>query len=213
MSVGALARKVLGPRWFPRVAAGYRSLFVSVEKVADSVPALPPRAEILDVGGGDGAVLNALLRRLEDPRATMIDIGTRIGGALDGEWARRVRLLPGVSLRQYGEMEHAPPDLIVVSDVLHHVPPAERTQLFVDLRDFVAGRRTILFVKDVEPGSWRAGLGYLADRYVSGDRGVSLISEKTVGSLLAEAFPDAAVSPTNLSERDPPNYALVCRTR
>ena len=55
-----------------------------------------------------------------------------------------------------------------------------------------------------------ATVGYLADRYVSGDKGVSLIGEAAVRALLTETFPGASLRSTNLIERDPPNYAVVC---
>jgi cyclopropane fatty-acyl-phospholipid synthase-like methyltransferase len=212
MSIGQLARRVLG-RWFPLLGAHYRALFVDLEKVVDSLPALSPQPEILDIGGGDGAVLNLVLGRYPRAHATMIDLSLRMGSSLHPDRAQRVRLLPGVSMRDYSRVAHPPADIVIVSDVLHHVPVGERRQFFADLRDLLGGHKTLIFVKDVEPGSWRATAGYLADRYISGDKQVELISQATVRSLLVEAFPNAALRATELAERDPPNYALICEPR
>jgi len=52
--------------------------------------------------------------------------------------------------------------------------------------------------------------GFLADRYISGDKGVALISEADVRKLLAATFPDAALRSTDLIARDSPNYSLIC---
>jgi|SRR5215471_4999315 len=211
MSVGRWARRALGERWFPLVGAWYRSLFVNLEKVADSVPPVPGDANILDVGGGDGAVLNVVLGRHPAARAVMIDLGASIGSSLAPDRASRVRLLPQTSMNDYGRLGMERPDLIIISDVLHHVPVAERRTFFSDLRALIAGGATTIFFKDVEPGSWRATAGYLADRYVSGDRRVELVGQVAVRALLEEAFPGATFQPTDLFRRDPPNYALTCR--
>jgi hypothetical protein len=210
MTVGQLARKLLGARGFSRVGGWYRALFVDVEKVVDSFPALPDDVEVLDVGGGDGAVLDVLLARYPRARATMIDLAPRIGGALRPAHAARVTLLPGTAVSAYRAAMPRAPGLILVSDVLHHVAPDARLRLFLDLRDLLGGRPATLVVKDLEPGHLRARLGYLADRYISGDRSVTPAPPEEVRALLAQAFPGAAVRATNLIDRDPPNYALVC---
>lgn len=210
MSIGQLARRILGDRWFPAIGAFYRSLFVDLEKVADSVPPLPPDAQILDVGGGDGAVLNVILGRHPQARATMIDLAPRIGASLQPDRVERVRMLPGTSLLDYAATDHPRPDLVLISDVIHHVPVAARPQFFADLRAVVGAAPVSIFVKDIEPGFLRAKASYLADRYVSGDKQVELIGERALKDLLSRTFPGATLRSTDLMERDGPNYAVIC---
>jgi len=209
MSLGGIARSLLGERWFPVIGARYRAFFVDLEKVIDSLPPLPQNAQILDVGGGDGAVLNVILGRYPNARATMIDLSTKLGSSLVPERAQRVTMLPGVTLREYQGMDRPRPDLVVISDVLHHIPPAQRPGFFAELRAVICGNETALFVKDVEPGSWRATAGYLADRYISRDPNVELIGEASLRALLRETFPGATVTSTDLVARDRPNYSVV----
>jgi hypothetical protein len=210
MSPGQLARRLLGPELFKPLGDAYRAFFVDLAAVAASFPELPRRASILEVGGGDGQLLNALLARYPSAHATMIDISPQLGGALDRALLARVRLLPNTSIRKYVERGYPPPDLISVCDVVHHVPPAQRVRFFADLRPLI-GPGTTLVVKDIRPGSARAYLSYLADRYVSGDRGVRLLDEDALEALVKSAIPGVQAERTALYEQDAPNYALVFR--
>lgn len=164
---------------------------------------------MLDVGGGDGAPINHLLRLRPDLRIAMLDVSGEIGGAVDDALAHRVQRFPKTRMAKY---DGAPPDVIMISYVLHHVPVADRDAFFRDLAALVAFHRVKrVVVVDVQPGHVRSVLGWLSDRYVSGDRNVSLISiDSTVGRLKA-VIPGCVVRETSLRERDAPNYCLVAQ--
>jgi hypothetical protein len=93
---------------------------------------------------------------------------------------------------------------------MHHIPKSARHK-FLDsvavLLDRVPGLRII--VKDVEPGHWRALLGSWSDRYITGDRNVSLISRDSVTGLFEEVLGPLHREDTNLFKMDAPNYAIV----
>ncbi|MET0283979.1 MAG: class I SAM-dependent methyltransferase [Polyangiales bacterium] len=210
MSAGQVVRDLLGPRWFKPLGDAYRAFFVDLTAVAESFPQLPRSGSILEVGGGDGQLLNALLARFPSAHATMIDISPRLGAALDTTLLARVQLLPNTSIRQYIERGHPPPALISVCDVVHHVPPEQRVRFFSDLRPLI-GPDTLLVVKDIRPGTTRGYLSYLADRYISGDRSVSLLDESALETLVKSAIPGVRAERTPLFDRDAPNYAIVFR--
>ena len=65
-----------------------------------------------------------------------------------------------------------------------------------------------LLVKDVEPGHFRATLGYWCDKYVSGDRGVALISAADVMALANRLVPGGVISEAGLLAIDRPNYLV-----
>ncbi len=69
----------------------------------------------------------------------------------------------------------------------------------------------VLVVKDVEPGHLRARLGYWSDRYITGDRNVSLVSRQFLVGLVRACDPAMSVSETPLHATDAPNYALAFR--
>jgi hypothetical protein len=66
-----------------------------------------------------------------------------------------------------------------------------------------------IIVKDVEPGSWRALLGFWSDRYITGDLDVSLIARENLARLLEEQLGPLRREDTKLFETDPPNYAIA----
>jgi len=209
MSLGSLARAILGKKFFPMVGSWYRAVFVDLEKVVDSLPPLPPGAQVLDIGGGDGEMINIILRRHPDLSITMLDLSPRLGLFLKPEFRERVRMLPSTSLRDYATTEYKTPDLVIINDVIHHVPVKDRPGFFADLRTVLRGQATMLFVKDIELGYFRSTLSLLADRYVSGDKRVSLISRQALTAVVGEIFPKAEARDTKLFEVDAPNYALI----
>jgi cyclopropane fatty-acyl-phospholipid synthase-like methyltransferase len=209
MSLGSMARVVLGKKFFPVVGSWYRAVFVDLEKVVDCLPSLPPGSQVLDIGGGDGEMINILLRRSPELAITMLDLSPRLGLFLKPEFRARVRVLPSTSVAAYASTEYKVPNLVIISDVIHHVPVKERAGFFADLRTVLRGQASTLFIKDLEPGYFRANLSLLADRYVSGDKTVSLVSRETVTALVREVFPKAEARETKLFAIDGPNYALT----
>jgi len=209
MSPGQIARRLLGPRAFRLVGRAYRRVFVDLRKVVESFPPLPEGAEVLDVGGGDGEVVNLLLARFPSVRVTMIDLGENIGTALDSGYRDRVRVLPKTSVEAYAQQGGRVPDVLILSDVLHHIPIDARPRFFEDLASLVRGRAVTLIVKDVAPEGVRSRCAYLADRYISGDRNVAFLSPAELEASVRRAFPAATAAETDLVRRDFPNYALV----
>ena len=209
MSLGSMARAALGKRCFPVVGGWYRAVFVSLERVVDCLPKLDPGSRVLDIGGGDGEMINILLRRDPTLNVTMLDMSPRLGAFLKPQFRAQVHTLPSTSLRDYAATTYDPPNLVIVSDVIHHVPVEARADFFADLALVLRRQATTLFVKDLEPGHFRSTLSLLADRHVSGDKKVSLVSREEVVVRVKTAFPGAQVESTKLFEIDRPNYALT----
>ncbi len=171
---------------------------------------MPRDAHLLDVGGGDGQPLNHLLSVRPDLTITTLDPAPVVGQWIDPRYDRQVKRLPRTSLTEFVACAHPQPDVILIADVLHHIPKAVRRK-FLDsvgvLLDRVPNLRVI--VKDVEPGHWRALLGLWSDRYVTGDRNVSLISRDEVTRLFEEVLGPFHREDTDLFKEDLPNYAIV----
>jgi len=208
MTPGKIARRILGPL-FPAVGRVYRRFGVDLNSVAEAIPPIPEGATVLDIGGGDGDLLNLVLPRSPGVRVTMIDLSSSIGAWLAPELRSRVEILPATSVRDFSEMGRQAPDVILLSDVVHHVPAGARREFFDDIARLVRGGRTRLVIKDVEPGGLCSKMLYLMDRYISGDKDVQFLSREEMQQLVRESMPVDAVEETGLLLKNPPNYALV----
>ncbi len=213
LSIGSLARRTLGPRVFHVVGRYYTRLFADYSRIAPLLAAeIPPGAHVLDVGGGDGAPLNFVLSARANVTVTMIDIAANIGDAIQAPLRARVEILPKTSLLEYSESHPNAGVVVIMLDVLHHVPPAERAGLLRDLLTLAHRPATLRVIfKDIEPdGSWSARMNYFADRYISNDRNTSHIGRRELSALLGREFgPDIAIRETGLYDLQPPHYALV----
>ena len=211
MPLGPAIRRLLGPRQARLLGRWYRAIFVDLATEAAALATVIPRdAYLLDIGGGDGEPLNHLLALRGDLRVTTLDPGPVVGQWIDGCYAGRVARLPGTSLADYVAAGQPAPDAILIADVMHHIPESARSAFLQDLRALLERAPQLrIIVKDVEPGSWRARLGYWSDRYVTGDPDVSPISRERLVRLLEEALGPLRKQHTNLFEADSPNYAIA----
>ena len=203
MSPGQLARRLLGP-YFKPIGDAYRRIFVNLERIVDVLDhAIPRGARVLDIGGGDGALIDRLLDRRADVTVTICDIAPTIGGFLGAENRGKVELLPATDFADVrGEF-----DFVMITDVMHHVPVEQRDAFFAALAQSCQGWGCkALLIKDVEPGHIRATLSLLADWFITGDRHVVLFSRSQFKYMSARYFPGVrCVS----AMPDPPNYCEV----
>jgi hypothetical protein len=213
MALGSLIRQGLGPRLARRAGECYRAIYVDMGKVAATLAAVIPRdAHVLDIGGGDGQPINHLLSLRSDLTITTLDPAPVVGHWIDPRYDDQVERLPRTSFAEFVTRPGAHPDVILIADVMHHIPKCARHK-FVDSVGVLLDRvpRLRIIVKDVEPGHWRALLGFWSDRYVTGDRNVSLISRDDVMRLFEEVLGPLHREDTDLFKKDLPNYAIVFR--
>jgi hypothetical protein len=213
MALGPLIRRFLGPRLARRAGEHYRAIYVDLAKVAAALAEVIPRdAQVLDVGGGDGQPINHLLSVRPDLTITTLDPAPVVGQWIDPRYEGQVTRLPGTSLAEFVACSRAHPDVILIADVMHHIPKSTRRH-FLDSVGVLLERLPDLrvIVKDVEPGHWRALLGFWSDRYVTGDQNVNLISRDGVTRLFEEVLGPLHREDTDLFKKDAPNYAIVFR--
>jgi Methyltransferase domain len=211
LALGPLVRRFLGPRLARQAGEYYRAIYVDLAKVAAALAAVIPHdAHVLDVGGGGGQPLNHLLSIRPDLTITTLDPAPVVGQWIDARYDRQVKRLPRTSLAEFVACPHAHLDVILIADVMHHIPKSARRTFLESvgvLLESEPGLRII--VKDMEPGHWRALLGSWSDRYITGDQSVSLISRDGVTGLFEVVLGPLHREDTDLFKKDVPNYAIV----
>lgn len=168
MKIGPFIRKLFGP-YERQISKAYRSIYIDIDAFVELMVQWKPTAnKILEVGCGEGAVTERLNASYPDAKITAIDITPRIG--------RLYRGLPGnvrfiqSGVQEIAEKESGQYDLVVLSDVLHHVPLDSRQGLLDAIRSTLAPNGTFVFKdwqRNLAPIHW---LCYASDRWLTGDR-------------------------------------------
>ncbi|HEY2761639.1 MAG TPA: class I SAM-dependent methyltransferase, partial [Pirellulales bacterium] len=118
------------------------------------------------------------------------DVSPRVGRLYCGA-TRDIRFVQG-NAQNIAASNPEAFDLVVMSDVLHHVPVADRKDLLKAIRTALAPEGTFVF-KDWEksrsPIHW---LCYASDRWLTGDR-VSYLSRDEMREMLMRCFGDTAI--------------------
>ncbi|HEX3837011.1 MAG TPA: class I SAM-dependent methyltransferase [Steroidobacteraceae bacterium] len=208
MRIGPLVRRAFG-RYERQISNAYRSIYVDLDSFVDLIRKWEPSAvRILEVGCGEGTVTEKLSIAYPHARITAIDITPRVGrlyaGSLD-----LVQFIQ-CNVQSIAELQAGQFDLVVLSDVLHHVPKEFRQGLFDAIRIALAPSGSFIF-KDWQrnylPIHW---LCHASDRWLTGDR-ISFLTRKEMREHLALTFGEAALIK---EDRVPPwwnNIAILIR--
>jgi hypothetical protein len=208
MSIGGVTRKLLGKN-FNSIGKIYRAFFVNVDTFILSIPKFEKGEILIDIGSGDGEILDKILTENPNIKAVAIDISPNIGRMICDENRPRVQLLPSYSIQQYkNSPKFKDAKYLILSDVLHHIPKDKRDNFFNELF-LLCNRRTNLIIKDIEPGFLKATLSLLADNQISCDKQTSLISQDEVVDKIKNRYPQIKIKKTPLFRKNPPNYCLV----
>jgi 2-polyprenyl-3-methyl-5-hydroxy-6-metoxy-1,4-benzoquinol methylase len=205
MSIGAAVRRAFGPyEW--HIAEAWRRMFVDLDRFAAQVRAWTDATRILEIGCGEGAMTERLVSRFPGARITAIDIAPNTGRLFRGDPSR-------VEFRQARaeDVVAAQPasfDLVVLADVIHHVPLPMRADLLASARKALRPGGRFVF-KD-----WarRPSLGHLAcllsDRYLTGDD-VHYHSERELRSLATGTFGEGSIIAEALIRPWKSNFAML----
>lgn len=184
MSIGSAVRSLFGPAE-PLVARAYRRIFLDVEALARSVAGAGAPGRLLEVGAGEGQFTEALARVLPETEILGVDLTPRVGRLYRGPRERvtfAVRPVEEVAAEHAGRF-----DLVVVCDVLHHVPPAARAAFLETCGRCVAPGGTLV-LKDWERIATPIhALAWFSDRYVTQDR-IAYLTAPELRTALTEAF-------------------------
>lgn len=168
MGIGPLLRQAFG-RQERRISEAYRRIFVDLDALVDSIHAhVPVPLHVLEIGCGEGAVTERLARAFPGALLTGIDVCAHPGRLCRSDRSR-VRFLR-ISVADLCATERAGYQLVIITDVLHHVPYPEWGHFLSSALALLAENGTLILKEWVRKRTPAYALGYLSDRFVTGDR-------------------------------------------
>ena len=198
MPIGTAVRQRLGRYEVPAVDL-FRSAFVDLDSCAEILASMGDATRILEIGAGDGRLATHIVAAFPHAQYLGLDVVDGVGRLYEGP-AERASFRNQRAEALLAENPD-PFDLVLVVDVLHHVPIGERGQL-LQVAGALTGPRGRLVIKEWER---RPGLGYrighFADRVVSGDKTVRFHDRDELLHQVTDAFGPDVVS---LVARVPP---------
>jgi 2-polyprenyl-3-methyl-5-hydroxy-6-metoxy-1,4-benzoquinol methylase len=189
-SIGSIVRRAFGP-YERHVAEWYRRIFVDLDDLAKQIRAWVNPASILEIGCGEGALAERLARDFPAAKYLGIDVTCRLG---------RLFVHPprNVSFRQVTAQELAREargtfDLVVLSDVLHHVPRDLRPDLLAVARDLLSEGGHFVLKDWVRRPTLIHAMSYFADVYIGGDKNTHYMCLQEQRSLIDSTFGHGAI--------------------
>jgi 2-polyprenyl-3-methyl-5-hydroxy-6-metoxy-1,4-benzoquinol methylase len=190
MKIGPAVRRMFGS-YERQISDAYRSIYLDVGAFVEQMRRWTPNAKkILEVGCGEGAVTQRLIAAYPDANITAIDITPRIGRLFQGSHDR-VRFIR-CAVQEIAVTEAGRYDLVVLSDVMHHVPVELRQGLLDAIRKALGPGATFVFKdwqRNYMPIHW---LCYASDRWLTGDN-ISYMTREEMRERLARSFGEAAL--------------------
>ncbi len=207
-SLGATIRKALG-RYERPISDAYRGIFINLEDLAARIRGWTKPRRILEIGCGEGALAELLTRDFPEAEYLGIDIIAHLGRMYAGR-------TENVSFRQVEAQvlaEETPGefDLIVLNDVLHHVPDSEREAVLDAARRLLAPEGILVFKDWVRRATPIHALCYVADVYIGGDRSVRYMDHAEQVGLLTQVFGPNSIQDTASIRPWTQNLAFVVK--
>jgi 2-polyprenyl-6-hydroxyphenyl methylase/3-demethylubiquinone-9 3-methyltransferase len=171
-----------------QLAQAYRQLFVDLDELAVIMRTWVPQADnILEVGCGEGAMTERIRHSYSAANVTAIDITANVGRLFRGDRSAVTfsqETVQEVAVRKPGSF-----DLVVLSDVIHHVPVNARQSLLDGIHQAMTPNGSLIFKDWIISATPIHLLCTISDRYVTGDDvtfctmdGISKMLTRTFGS-------------------------------
>lgn len=182
--IGRLVRRSLGRLEKP-IARLYRNFFFRCDAFASMVRRECSPSSILEIGCGEGLLIESLAAEFPGVSIIGIDIDSQVGRLFQGD--RRQVVFIHKTIEEYVAEHTTTCDLAVICDVMHHIPWEKHRGFLAAARGTI---RTggVLIVKDWERTCGPVHLlGWISDRIISGQR-VRFGTRADFRRLLREVF-------------------------
>ncbi|MBW8784729.1 MAG: class I SAM-dependent methyltransferase [Novosphingobium sp.] len=208
MAIGPLVRRAFG-RHERRVSELYRAIFVDLDEWIATIRDWSPNPRrILELGCGEGYSTERLVAAFPDSIIEAIDIAPNIGRLYAGPPERvsfRIAYAEEIAAECPGAY-----DLIILGDVIHHVPASARQSLLEAVRQMLAPGGTFAFKDWERTASPIYFAGYAADRWLTGDR-IAYLTRGEARDMLGTIFGQASLVAERSIRPWSNNYAICVR--
>jgi 2-polyprenyl-3-methyl-5-hydroxy-6-metoxy-1,4-benzoquinol methylase len=144
-----------------RLLAAWRPSICPFQPIADQVP---PKARILDFGCGAGALLAALAATGRIAAGVGCDISaSAIHAAKTAQRRLKNDVLEFVRVADFAETPAGPFDVVIMVDVLHHIPPARQREAALAAAARVAAGGRLIYKDMAMRPAWRRWANTLHD--------------------------------------------------
>jgi 2-polyprenyl-6-hydroxyphenyl methylase/3-demethylubiquinone-9 3-methyltransferase len=189
MGIGPIVRGMLG-RYERPVSDAYRAAFFDIDAAVARMRAWQPSAHrILEVGCGEGVITERLRSAYAEAEITAIDITPRVGRMYAGP-PNGLRFLQ-CDVRSIAAREPGRYDLVVLCDVLHHVPINLRHAVLAAIRVAMAPGGSFVLKEWESRRTVMNAICWATDRWITGDR-ISYMTREDMRQRLASAFGSSA---------------------
>lgn len=206
MRPGPIIRRLFGP-YEHTVTEAYRRFFVDLDEFAKLMCAWVPQAQrILEVGCGEGAMTERIVRTYPTAAVTAIDITPSVGRLYRGRTSTVT--FSRETAEDVARREPASFDLVVLADVIHHVPRDARQSLLSAIKQAMAANGSLVlkdWVASATPIHW---LCVMSDRYLTGDD-VAYCTIEGINTLVTNTFGSGAIRQIDTSRRRPNNVVFL----
>jgi len=185
MPLGPFIRKMFGP--FERqVSDLFRSVFINLDAFVDQIQQWLSATNIFELGCGEGAIAERLVKSFPNAHYTGIDIMPRVGRLFTGDSSRTTFKQQSIRDFTLNNVKN-PFDLLIICDIMHHIPWDMHKDILIDARK-VLKPGGYMILKDWERSATPIYfLGYFVDRYITGDH-VRYKSAGELQELIEEVF-------------------------
>lgn len=208
MAIGSTVRRAFG-KHERKVSELWRSIFVDLDAWTEAVSQWAPRPQrILELGCGEGCSTERLAARFPNAIIDAVDIAENVGRLYAGPRDK-------VSFRRIFAEELAAQspgayDLVILADVIHHVPGEMRQSLLEAVRTLLAPGGTFLFKDWARNAAPIYYVGYASDRWLTGDR-IAYLTPQEARAMLEPVFGAGSIKDQTWIKPWRNNYAFLIR--
>jgi len=167
MPIGPVIRRIFGPSE-RSISELYRSVFVDLNVLVDQIQRWTSASNILELGCGEGAVVERLVKAFPESNITGIDITPKVGRLFQGDHSRVI--FKQQAIRDFAAENEAKFDLLLILDTLHHIPWELHREILLDAKKTLKPGGYLILKDWARSQTFIHFLSYFSDRYITGDR-------------------------------------------